>query len=38
MFLFCLVLAMSMCASVYMCFVITCWEKKADLLVLSCGV
>ena len=24
MFLFCLVFAMSLCASVYMCFVVTC--------------
>ena len=31
MFLFCLVFAMSLCASVYMCFVVTCWER-ADLL------
>ena len=31
MFLFCLVFAMSLCASVYMCFVVTCWES-ADLL------
>ena len=37
MFLFCLVFAMSLCASVYMCFVITCWER-ADLLALVCGV
>ena len=37
MFLFCLVFAMSLCASVYMCFVVTCWEK-ADLLALVCGV
>ena len=29
--------AMSLCASVYMCFVVTCWER-ADLLVLVCGV
>ena len=29
--------AMSLCASVYMCFVVTCWEK-ADLLALVCGV
>ena len=35
MFLFRLVLAMSLCASVYMCFVVTCWEW-ADLLVLVC--
>ena len=33
MFLFCLVFAVSLCASVYMCFVATCWER-ADLLAL----
>ena len=37
MFLFCLVFAMSLCASVYVCFVVTCWER-ADLLALFCGV
>ena len=37
MFLFCLVFAMSLCASVYMCFVVACWER-ADLLALVCGV
>ena len=37
MFLFCLVFAMSLCASVYMCFVVTCWGR-ADLLTLFCGV
>ena len=37
MFLFCLVFVMSLCASVYMYFVVTCWER-ADLLVLVCGV
>ena len=37
MFLFCLVFAMSLCASVYMCFVVTCWER-ADLLALVCDV
>ena len=36
MFLFCLVFAMSLCTSVYMCFVVTCWER-ADLLALVCG-
>ena len=36
MFLFCLVFAMSLCASVYMCFVVTCLER-ADLLALVCG-
>ena len=34
---FFLVFAMSLCASVYMCFVVTCWER-ADLLALVCGV
>ena len=34
---FCLVFAMSLCTSVYMCFVVTCWER-ADLLALVCGV
>ena len=37
MFLFCPVFAMSLCASVYMCFVLTCWER-ADLLALVYGV
>ena len=37
MFLFCLVFAMSLCTSVYMCFVVTCRER-ADLLALVCGV
>ena len=37
MFLFCLVFAMSLCASVYMCFVVTRWER-ADLLALVCCV
>ena len=37
MFLLCLVFAMYLCASVYMCFVVTCWER-ADLLALVCGV
>ena len=37
MFLFCLVFVMSLCASVYMCFVVTCWERT-DLLALVCGV
>ena len=36
MFLFSLVFAMSLCTSVYMCFVVTCWER-ADLLALVCG-
>ena len=36
-FLFCLVFAMSLCASVSMCFVVTCWER-ADNLALVCGV
>ena len=33
---FCLVFAISLCVSVYMCFVVTCWER-ADLLALVCG-
>ena len=37
MFLFCLVFAMPLCASVYMCFVVT-WRERADLLALTCGV
>ena len=28
---------MPLCASVYLCLVVTCWER-ADLLVLVCGV
>ena len=31
MFLFCLVVAMSLCASVYLCFEVTCWERAALL-------
>ena len=34
---FCLVFAMSLWASVYMCFSVTCRER-ADLLALVCGV
>ena len=34
---FCLVFAMPLCTSVYMCLVVTCWER-ADLLALVCGV
>ena len=30
---FCLAFAMLLCASVYMCLVVTCWER-ADLLAL----
>ena len=39
LFVFCLdyVFAMPLCASVYMCLVVTCWER-ADLLALVCGV
>ena len=33
---FCLSFAMPLCASVYMCLVVTCWER-ADLLALACG-
>ena len=34
---FCPVFAMPLCASVYMCFVVPCWERP-DLLALVCGV
>ena len=34
---FCLVFAMPLCASVYMCLVVACWER-ADLLALVCRV
>ena len=33
---FCVVFAMLLCASVYMCPVVTCWER-ADLLALIGG-
>ena len=31
------VVAMPLCATVYMCLVVTCWER-ADFLALVCGV
>ena len=34
---FCLVFVMLLCASVYLCLVVTCWER-ADLFALVCGV
>ena len=34
---FCLAFAMPLCTSVYMCLVVTCWER-ADLLAPVCGV
>ena len=34
---FCPVLVIPVCASVYLCLVVTCWES-ADLLALVCGV
>ena len=34
---FCLSFAMPLCASVYACLVVTCWER-ADPLALICGV
>ena len=34
---FCLVFVMPLCASVYLCLVVTCWER-ADLLAFVCGV
>ena len=37
-FLFLIVFfAMPLCASGYMCLVVTCWER-ADILALVCGV
>ena len=33
--LLCFAFAMPLCASVYVCFVVTCWER-ADLLALVC--
>ena len=36
-FFFCLIFVMPLCASVYFCLVVTCWEG-ADLLALVCGV
>ena len=32
MFLFCLVFAMYLCESVYMCFVVACWEGLTSWL------
>ena len=37
LWIFCLVVAMPLCTSVYMCLVVICWER-ADLLALNCGV
>ena len=37
LYLFCLVFAMPLYTSVYMCIVVTCCER-ADLLALVCGV
>ena len=34
---FCLVFAIPLCSSVYMCLVVDCWEEAA-LLALVCGV
>ena len=34
---FCLVFAIPLSASVYICLAVTCWER-ADLLALVCGV
>ena len=36
-FLICYVFVMPLCASVYLCLVVTCWER-ADLSALVCGV
>ena len=37
LFFFCPAFAMALCASVYMCLVVTCLERP-DLLALVCGV
>ena len=37
MFFFCLVFVLPLCVSVYLCLVVTCWER-ADLLALVGGV
>ena len=37
LYFFCLVFVRPLCASVYLCIVVTCWER-ADLLALECGV
>ena len=37
LYFFCLVFVMPLCASVYLCLVVICWER-ADLLALVCGV
>ena len=37
MFFLCLVFVKPLCMSVYLCLVVTCWER-ADLLVLVYGV
>ena len=34
---FCLVFVLSLCTSVNLCLVVTCWER-ADLLAFVCGV
>ena len=36
MFLFCVVFAMSLRASVYMCVVVTCWERADTFVVSKC--
>ena len=37
LYFFCLVFVMPLCASVYLCLVVTFWET-ADLLALVCGL
>ena len=34
---FSLVFVMPLCTSVYLCLVVTCWER-ADILALACGI
>ena len=35
-YIFCLLFVLPVCASVYLCLVVTCWER-ADLLARVCG-
>ena len=37
LYFFCIAFARPLCASVYMCLVVTCWERT-DLFALVCGV
>ena len=37
-FFFCFVFVVPLCASVYMCLVVTCWERTDLLAILFSGV